>query len=147
MGKAAEAPDDFLMAQDIGEVVLGLFALFCWAIVDPFTEQRDRARLVDRVFAVFEGQIEKESPVARQHPVKSAIDGAACDSAGERVGGIGQRGATINVAGKLIEQDDQSESVRRGFFPGGKRAGCGAFDQGQEAIANIAIEGLVFFEP
>ena len=53
----------------------------------------------------------------------------------------------MNIAGKLVQQDDERECVRRAFFPGGKSAGRGARNQRGETIANIAIEGLVFFEP
>ena len=86
MGEAAEAPDDFLMAQDIGEVMLGLGALFRRAVIDPFTEQSDRSRLVDQVFAVLEGKIEEATSLARQCQMKSTIDGAAGDVARERIG-------------------------------------------------------------
>jgi hypothetical protein len=60
--------------------------------------------------------------------VESAIDRTARGYAGERVGRIGERRSAMDIAGKLIEQNDERERVWRMFFPGRKLAGRGALD-------------------
>ena len=90
MGKAAEAANDLLVAQDVGEVVIRFGAPFRRRVLDPFAEQREGAGLVDQVFAVLEGQVEKEPPAARQDAMKVAIDGAAGDGSCLRVVDEGQ---------------------------------------------------------
>jgi hypothetical protein len=147
VGKAPKAPDDLLMAQNVGEMVIGLGTGFRRAILDPGAEQAERARLIDQIFAVFVGKIEKESPAARQRQIESAIDGAARHLAGQGIVGESERRTTVDVARKLIEDDDQGQRVRRAFFPGGKFTRCGPFDQGCETRTDFLVEGIVFLEP
>src|ERR1043166_5189626 len=61
VGEAAEAPDDLLMAQDIGEVVIGLGALLRRGVLDPLPKQREGAGLVHQVFAMLEGRSEEHT--------------------------------------------------------------------------------------
>jgi hypothetical protein len=91
MGKTAETADDLLMTQDVGKVMIGLGAFFRRCVFNPVAEQGKGTSLVDQVFAVLEGQVEKEPPAARQDEMKAATDGAVRDGASLWVVDIGQR--------------------------------------------------------
>src|SRR3954462_1181235 len=65
----------------------------------------------------------------------------------QRIGGEGARCAAEHVAGKLVEQHDEREALRRVLLPGGKRAAGTLLVKLQEARAHLLVERAVLLEP
>src|SRR5262245_4681682 len=107
MRKAAEPPDDLGMAVDEGHELRRLVTLPGTMGLDPGLEQGDAALLVRQGFAVLERHIEEEAAVQGYLLVQPLDDNPVGDSARPGVGGEGPGRAAIEIAGNLVQQDDQ----------------------------------------
>src|SRR4029434_2354713 len=110
VGKTAETADDVGMVLREGETFL----------VAGRADQGHAALLVGEIFRMLEGKIEKTPPRHRILLIETAFDRPRRDRPGKRVGRKGARIAAEQVAGELIENEEQRERARGGRFPGGQ---------------------------
>ncbi len=123
VGEAAELVDDIAVA--VG-VIDGQFAQ---RLAEGF-EQADRLVLGRQVLGMFERQIDEAALGRMQGQIVTAGDGRAGDRQGLGVGGEGLGRSAVQVAGELIEQDQQRERAARGRGPGIEGAGLGGVARG-----------------
>ena len=76
---------------------------------------------------------------ARQRPVG--------DIARHFVGGESKRAVTVEIAGKLVGDQDQGQRAGRVLFPLGKLTRCCLRMQGRKPVSDGGIEGRIGGEP
>ena len=120
--------------------------VFCPFIVAELRKQPDRIRLVFAILAVFEWQVEKHALTVRHGCIEALTDGNSRQPASYRVGGIGSRRVTEQVARELIQDDDGGEQRARGRGVAGIPA-CDLSVERQETLADLRIDVVVLGEP
>ena len=96
---------------------------------------------------MLEGQIEERPHVQRHRHVEAPRDGAVGDGARQSVGGKGMGAAAIDVAGKLVGQDQQRQRAVGAFFPSRQRPPRGREMVGAETVGDGAVENRIMGEP
>ena len=137
VGKAPEA------ANDVG-MDLGVFFAFGIAGV---AAQRDAALLVGEILRVHQRQIEEALLRQSEQPVGAPRDRRFGNRARRRIGCERARVAAEQVAGKLIEQDEERQRAVRRRPPVLELAGCRSPVSRKESCADLGVEGIVPLEP
>ena len=93
------------------------------------------------------GHVEEDTRCPRKLLVFPRRDGLPHQLLGARIAGKGARSAAKDVAGELVEQDDESQAVQGRLFPMLQAAGQGFVHGGAEARANLGVELGAAAEP
>jgi TRAP-type C4-dicarboxylate transport system substrate-binding protein len=127
-----------------------LSMLLCVAQLLGITQrfiQAHRAVLVAQDFRMHEGQIEELPHCWACRLIKAARQRAIGDSARQRIGREGARGATKHVARKLIEQQEKRQRALCVVFPTRKPAICGDLVGRDKPRSDGLVEAFVPLEP
>ena len=123
---------------------LGIFFAFGIA---GLAAQRDAALLVGEILRVHQRQIE-EAPLRQwKQPVGAPRDRPFGNRARRRIGRERARVAPEQVAGKLIEQQQERQRAVRRRLPVLEPAGCRSLAGRKESCADLGIQGVVALEP
>lgn len=92
---------------------------------------------------MLERQVEEGGLADADLPVEALGDGGGGDAQGFSVGSVGERGVAVDVAGELVEEENERESgVGRGEGPGveGRGGASGGDERGKEG-GGFRVEG------
>jgi hypothetical protein len=109
VGKPPEPGDNVTVPKGVFVESSAEFLQLFRGGVEKIGKDLDRSLLHRRFFRVFQGKI-KKCPLDRMKaPVMTSFHPLEAESEGFLIAGIGFGQMTMNVAGKLIEEDDQGQ--------------------------------------
>src|SRR6185437_13780911 len=99
------------------------------------------------VFMMLKGQIEKAPQLRLGLLIEAVRQRTIGDMARHLIGGKSKGAVAVEIAGKLVGDQDQGQGARRILFPGGKMPRGGFTMQRREPLVDDSIEGGVRVEP
>ena len=107
--------------------LVGVAAVVGWCVGGEPREQRDRRLLILLGLRVLERQIEERALVETELSIVPQFDATSRCRQGQAVGREGGGGASANLSGKLVGDDDEGETAARFVEPRGQSACCSCF--------------------
>src|SRR5690606_3854317 len=147
VGKAPEASDDVAVLAGVVEHALRQRPPGRLALLQQPLVLLHRDVLQVRILGMLQGQVEKPALHRAQHLVQVLLDAVQAQPLRRGILGEGLRPAAVDVAGELIQQDDQGQAAAGGLLPAAQLAGHSLLVQAAEAIADLGVEGGIGLEP
>lgn len=147
MRKSAEFSDSVTMGHRILQIVLKRLAKLGWTMLYKLLKHLDRALLDVERLGMHERHVKKRSRRPRKPLVIPRIDSHDGELTSLVVRRPRERGVSKQVAGELIEHDDEPQSPVRTRSPSIELAGSRSLDGGAELGLNLGIKRLSAPEP
>jgi hypothetical protein len=115
--------------------------------IGQFFKQGNGEILILKALAVHQGHVGELTLLEIHSRIELLVERQAGQVETQRIGGPGQRRPPMNVAGKLIDQNNQREAAALGFGPSCELTLSCRLDLRAQASADFVIELIALLKP